>query len=106
VATDDIPQTLCEYHLERTGVALRAARIVNNEPMCAQCFAGIAIFAFEKIGDTEGDVETGERRRRYLASNPEARARLRERKRIRNALWRARHREVTSEGACQQNASA
>jgi hypothetical protein len=104
--SDDYQLGLCEYHLERKGTAVPAARIVNDEPMCAKCFAGVAIFAFEKIGDTERDVESGEQRRRYLASNPEARARLQERKRLRNALWRARQRALTSEGACQQNASA
>lgn len=84
--TDDYALGLCEYHLERKGVAVPAARIVNDEPMCAKCFAGVAIFAFEKIGDTDGDAENGDRKRRYLSANPEAK----ERKRLRDALWRAR----------------
>ena len=91
--TDPYALGLCEYHLERKGVAVPAARIVNDEPMCARCFAGAAIFAFEKIGDTDGDLESGDRRRAYLAKNQEAK----ERKRLRDALWRARQKQSLRE---------
>ncbi len=62
--TDDCPRNQCEPHLERQDVSVAAVHVVNDEPMCAPCFAGAAIFAFEKIGDTERDVESGEQRRR------------------------------------------
>lgn len=97
--TGDYPLRLCEYHLERKGVAVPASHVVNDEGMCARCFAGFAIFNFEKIGDTDGDVESGARRRTYLAKNPEARARLRERKRLRNALWRERQRALLAKNS-------
>jgi hypothetical protein len=89
VQTDDYAHGLCEYHLERKGVAVPATRIVNDEPMCPRCFAGAAIFPFEKIGDSEGSEEARESKRNYLARNQHAR----ERKRLRDALWRDRQRE-------------
>jgi hypothetical protein len=85
-----LPARPMRVSLERKGVAVPATRIVNDEPMCAKCFAGVAIFAFKKIGDTDGDVESGDRKRRYLATNPEAR----DRKRLRDALWRSRQRAL------------
>ena len=63
--------------------------------MCAKCFAGVAIFAFEKIGDSDGDAIDGDRKRRYLAENPAAK----EKKRLRDALWRARQKQSPRENS-------
>ena len=52
---EDQHAEVCEYHLERKGVA-SASRSVNGDWMCSRCFAGAAIFSFEKIGDTDGDA--------------------------------------------------
>jgi len=84
----DAATGVCEYHLARKGIAVPAAHIVNDEAMCAQCIAGVAIFNFEKIGDSAGDADGTDRKRRYLAQNADAR----ERKRFRDALWRERQR--------------
>ena len=69
--TDDFAQGQCEYHLERKGEAAPAACVVNDEPMCAQCFAGRAIHPFEKLGDELAHL------RRPLAFAPVALSNLR-----------------------------
>jgi hypothetical protein len=92
---------LCEYHLERKGTAVPATRIVNDEPMCSKCLAGAAIFPFERLGDDDGAVADRDAKARYLANNPKAK----ERKRLRDALWRARQREIAGT-PCHANASA
>jgi hypothetical protein len=100
--TDDYAQGQCEYHLERKGVAVPAAGVVNDEPMCARCFAGAAIHPFEKLGDELGAAEDNDARKRYFAKNAEARSR----KRLRDARWRSRQRAGAAGGTCQQSVSA
>lgn len=79
----DAAKGVCEYHLQRKGVFVPASRVVNDEPMCAKCFAGVAIFNFERTGDKETE------KRSYLSRSEH----YKERKRFRDALWRARQRE-------------
>ena len=98
---DESPHSVCEYHLERKGVAVPAVYVVNDEPMCARCFSGLAIFPFEKIGDEIGSATDADAKKRYFARNAEAKAR----KYLRDALWRARQKAIAG-GTCQQSASA
>jgi hypothetical protein len=91
---------ICEYHFARSGAVVPASYLVNDESMCAKCFAGASIHPFERIGDSDAELER-DRKQRYFERNPEAK----ERKRLRDALWRARQKAITG-GPCQQSVSA
>jgi hypothetical protein len=51
---DFISTQLCEYHLERNGVARAATHEVNGDYMCERCFNGRPVLRDELEGD-QGD---------------------------------------------------